>query len=195
MGCEITTCSFVTAPLTSHSQPVPDRRKELFLFVTGQFETQRWNRSRGTLLLVSVTGCAVTGLEHPCSSSLCHMQRWNRSKVGMGCEITTCSFVTAPLTSHSQPVPDRRKELFLFVTVTCSSFHVASIVFLIALTYVFCKPASPLDVVDTCLFTCDYCFKGEVLLKCANECLEQGGEISQTWLKTCPYFGQPLYFD
>nr|CAD7434955.1 unnamed protein product [Timema monikensis] len=36
--------------------------------------------------------------------------------LGMGCEITTCSFVTAPLTSHSQPVPDRRKELFLFVT-------------------------------------------------------------------------------
>nr|CAD7259607.1 unnamed protein product [Timema shepardi] len=35
---------------------------------------------------------------------------------GMGCEITTCSFVTAPLTSHSQLVPDRRKELFLFVT-------------------------------------------------------------------------------
>ncbi|CAG2061461.1 unnamed protein product [Timema podura] len=83
----------------------------------------------------------------------------------------------------------------IYLKVTCSSFHVASIVFLIALTYVFCKPASPLDVVDTCLFTCDYCFKGEVLLKCANECLEQGGEISQTWLKTCPYFGQPLYFD
>nr|CAD7401060.1 unnamed protein product [Timema cristinae] len=37
MGCEITTCSFVTAPLTTHSQPVPDRRKELFLFVSGQW--------------------------------------------------------------------------------------------------------------------------------------------------------------
>nr|CAD7430003.1 unnamed protein product [Timema monikensis] len=36
--------------------------------------------------------------------------------LGMGCEITTCSFVTAPLTSHSQPIPDRRKELFLLVT-------------------------------------------------------------------------------
>nr|CAD7441016.1 unnamed protein product [Timema bartmani] len=38
------------------------------------------------------------------------------TEAGMGCEITTGSFVTAPLTSHSQPVPDRRKELFLFVT-------------------------------------------------------------------------------
>nr|CAD7435257.1 unnamed protein product [Timema monikensis] len=35
--------------------------------------------------------------------------------LGMVCEITTSSFVTAHLTSHSQPVPDIRKELFLFV--------------------------------------------------------------------------------
>nr|CAD7568265.1 unnamed protein product [Timema californicum] len=52
MGCEITTCSFVTAPLTSQSQSAPDRRKEL----------RRRNRSRLTSLLA------------------CHRQRWNRSK-------------------------------------------------------------------------------------------------------------------
>nr|CAD7449065.1 unnamed protein product [Timema bartmani] len=113
MGCEITICSFVTAPLTSHSQPVPDRRKELFLFVTVETaslqyctvdgstkqlrirsvyqrlalllvslsqaaleQVQRnlaprlcdrlhWNRSRGTLLLVSVTGSVGTGPKYP----------------------------------------------------------------------------------------------------------------------------------
>nr|CAD7454262.1 unnamed protein product [Timema tahoe] len=47
MVCEITTCSFVTAPLTSHSQPVPDRQKELFLFVTG-ISRDHWHKRRAT---------------------------------------------------------------------------------------------------------------------------------------------------
>ncbi|CAG2052970.1 unnamed protein product [Timema podura] len=53
--------------------------------------------------------------------------RFSEFNVGMGCEITTCSFVTAPLTSHSQPVPDRRKELFLFVTVETASLQYCTV--------------------------------------------------------------------
>nr|CAD7396559.1 unnamed protein product [Timema cristinae] len=140
-GCEITTCSFVTAPLTLHSQPVPDRRKELFLFVTGQrikymleqvrsnpvprlCHRQRCNRSRATSFLYApeifwssrtvkrkwMLYVLVTALSSE------QMNQTVLSEVGMGCEITTGSFVTAPMMPHSQPVPDRRKELFLFVT-------------------------------------------------------------------------------
>nr|CAD7398472.1 unnamed protein product [Timema poppensis] len=95
MGCEITTCSFVTAPLTSHSQPVSDRRKELFLFVTGPriqihpvtCPEQRWNRSIVTLLLVSVTDNAITGMGQPCSFMLRRFleQSYSRKEVDALC--------------------------------------------------------------------------------------------------------------
>nr|CAD7394752.1 unnamed protein product [Timema cristinae] len=78
MGCEITTCSFATATLTSHSQPVPDKTKEAVPFchwstdqlhpVTGS--EQCWNRSKVTLLLVSGTDSAVIGPGKPCSFML-----------------------------------------------------------------------------------------------------------------------------
>ncbi|XP_049803721.1 uncharacterized protein LOC126238032 [Schistocerca nitens] len=59
------------------------------------------------------------------------------------------------------------------------------------------KPAmrTPLDAIDTCLFTCDYCYKGRVLLECANECLDREGTMNEKWLMTCPYFGQQVYFE
>ncbi|CAG2061163.1 unnamed protein product [Timema podura] len=65
----------------------------------------------------------------------------------MGCEITTCSFVTAPLTSHSQPVPDRRKELFLFVTVHSveTNASISGFASHAPLTFVRLSPASALD--------------------------------------------------
>nr|CAD7571200.1 unnamed protein product [Timema californicum] len=95
MGCEITTCSFVTAPLTSHSQLVPDRRKEQFLFVTGpriQIHAvtgpeQRWNRSIVTLLLASVTDNAITGPGQPCSFTLRRLleQSYSRKEGGALC--------------------------------------------------------------------------------------------------------------
>jgi hypothetical protein len=38
-------------------------------------------------------------------------------------------------------------------------------------------------------------FQGDLLLKCANECLDTEGEMNRIWHKTCPYFGQPIYLD
>nr|CAD7409314.1 unnamed protein product [Timema cristinae] len=96
MGCEITTCSFVTDPLMSHSQPVPDRRKELFLFVTGprikytleQVQSnlaprichrQRWNRSGATLFLVSLSQAALEQVQSNLAPRIYHRQHCNRS--------------------------------------------------------------------------------------------------------------------
>nr|CAD7447300.1 unnamed protein product [Timema bartmani] len=90
MGCEITTCSFVTAPLTSHSQPVPDRRKELFLFRQRWIQVQRnlaprlsvtgnCNRSSVTLLLVSLSQAALEQVQSNFAHRLCHRLRCNRS--------------------------------------------------------------------------------------------------------------------
>nr|CAD7577524.1 unnamed protein product [Timema californicum] len=99
LGCEITTGSLVTAPLTSHSQPPPDRRKELLLIATGPRINYTLEQVRSKLVpRLSVTGSARTGpksgvnlflvslsqaaLEQVQSSlahRICHIQRWNRS--------------------------------------------------------------------------------------------------------------------
>jgi len=39
------------------------------------------------------------------------------------------------------------------------SLHLALTVFLSAVVVVLAKPAWPLDPTDTCIFTCDYCYK------------------------------------
>ncbi|CAG2056498.1 unnamed protein product, partial [Timema podura] len=108
MGCEITTCSFVTAPLTSHSQPVPDRRKELFLFVTGQFETQRWNRSKVTLFLVSLSQAALEQVQSNLAPRLCHRLHWNRSGATL--------FLCAPEIFWSSRTVERKWMSYVLVT-------------------------------------------------------------------------------
>ncbi|KAK3922619.1 putative protein S-acyltransferase 5 [Frankliniella fusca] len=61
------------------------------------------------------------------------------------------------------------------------------------------KPAHAvqMDAIDTCLFTCDACYKGEALLACANTCLQVDGQmIGTAWQQTCPYFRKkPLFMD
>ncbi|XP_052122563.1 uncharacterized protein LOC113203261 isoform X2 [Frankliniella occidentalis] len=61
------------------------------------------------------------------------------------------------------------------------------------------KPAHAvqMDAIDTCLFTCDACYKGEALLACANTCLQVDGQMMGTaWQQTCPYFRKkPLFMD
>ncbi|XP_034249346.1 uncharacterized protein LOC117650215 [Thrips palmi] len=61
------------------------------------------------------------------------------------------------------------------------------------------KPALAvhMDAIDTCLFTCDACYKAEALLACANTCLQVDGLIMGTaWHQTCPYFRKkPLFKD
>nr|CAD7460488.1 unnamed protein product [Timema tahoe] len=94
MGCEITTCSFVTtAPLTSHSQPVPDRRKELFLFVTVETASLQYCTVDGStkqlrirsvyqrlaLLLVSLSQAALEQVQSNLAPRLCDRLRCNRS--------------------------------------------------------------------------------------------------------------------
>nr|CAD7437897.1 unnamed protein product [Timema bartmani] len=95
MGCEITTCSFVTAPLTSHSQPVPDRRKELFLFVTVETASLQYCTVDGStkqlrirsvyqrlaLLLVSLSQAALEQVQRNLAPRLCDRLHCNRSGV------------------------------------------------------------------------------------------------------------------
>nr|CAD7454569.1 unnamed protein product [Timema tahoe] len=95
MGCEITTCSFVTAPLTSHSQPVPDRRKELFLFVTVETASLQYCTVDGStkqlrirsvyqrlaLLLVSLSQAALEQVQKNLAPRLCDRLHCNRSGV------------------------------------------------------------------------------------------------------------------
>ncbi|PSN43892.1 hypothetical protein C0J52_07747 [Blattella germanica] len=83
----------------------------------------------------------------------------------------------------------------MFISAICCSIHLTLAVLLTTAAFVLAKPTWPLDPTDTCIFTCDYCYKGELLLKCANECLDTEGEMTRIWHKTCPYFGQPIYFN
>nr|CAD7414984.1 unnamed protein product [Timema poppensis] len=108
--------SFVTAPLTSHSQPVPDRRKEPFLFVTGPRIKCTLQQFRSNLVpYLSVTGSAGTGPEQPCSLSLCHRQCCNRSKVALLLVSGKDSAVTGPEPPCSLPFC-HRSGATLFLT-------------------------------------------------------------------------------
>nr|CAD7455374.1 unnamed protein product [Timema tahoe] len=119
MGCEITTCSFVTAPLTSHSQPVPDRRKELFLFVTALEQVQRnlaprlfhrlrCNRSGVTLLLVSLSHAALEQVQSNLVPRLCDKLRCNRSGATL--------FLYAPKIFWCSRTVERKWIRFVLVT-------------------------------------------------------------------------------
>ncbi|KAG5897765.1 hypothetical protein JTB14_019984 [Gonioctena quinquepunctata] len=50
-------------------------------------------------------------------------------------------------------------------------------------------PAAILDLTDECILVCDYCYKNEILLNCANDCLFTSGKIQQRWRENCPFFG------
>ncbi|KAJ8945236.1 hypothetical protein NQ318_011217 [Aromia moschata] len=45
-----------------------------------------------------------------------------------------------------------------------------------------------LDATDKCILICDRCYKGDVLLSCANDCLFTSGMIYQHWKRECPFF-------
>lgn len=48
--------------------------------------------------------------------------------------------------------------------------------------------AATLDATDECILICDRCYRNDVLLDCANDCLFTSGNIHQRWKTTCPYF-------
>ncbi|KAJ8974470.1 hypothetical protein NQ317_016124 [Molorchus minor] len=52
--------------------------------------------------------------------------------------------------------------------------------------------ATILDATDKCILVCDRCYKDEILLNCANDCLFTYGKIYQHWKKECPYFFDDL---
>nr|CAD7602446.1 unnamed protein product [Timema genevievae] len=80
MGCEITTCSFVTALLTSHTHHVPDKLKELFLFVTAPLSKTRCDSSGLNLFLVSLSQVTLKQVQSNLVSVTTHKQRCNRSR-------------------------------------------------------------------------------------------------------------------
>ncbi|KAL7637250.1 UNVERIFIED_CONTAM: hypothetical protein RMT77_011962 [Armadillidium vulgare] len=45
-----------------------------------------------------------------------------------------------------------------------------------------------LDPVDVCIVTCYNCFKGKLLLFCANQCIMRTAKLPEIWLYLCPYF-------
>ncbi|XP_066998475.1 uncharacterized protein [Anabrus simplex] len=74
-------------------------------------------------------------------------------------------------------------------------FQLTLIALLVIPFVVNAKPVVTLDAVDSCIFTCDYCFKEEIAFKCANECLDKEGIMDEDWHRTCPFFGQAVYVD